>query len=192
MRRLLALAAVVVGCHRAPPPPSPDTPEGALWRLRDALARDAALDDTLVDTRLLAQARLLARMRRIHDIQEGHARAVTDDGWRALLDDLDRAERPDRARRTWAPLRARLGDGRCVRVRDATTPAELAAVAAVADEWPASARALHATVSARAAGVRAGVFRCAQGAEVTAVTAPGDAGDARRRVVALDASDAGP
>lgn len=189
MRRLLALAAVVVGCHRDPPPPSPDTPEGALWRLREALAHDdVVLDDTLVDTRLLAQARLLARMRRIHDIQEGHARAVTDDGWRALLDDLDRAERPDRARRAWASLRERLGDGHCTRVRDATMPTELGAVPAVPDEWPASARALHAAVTARAVGARAAVFRCAQGAEVVAVTAPGDAGDARRRVVALDAA----
>lgn len=180
-RRLFALVVLATACRREPPPPGPDTPEGALWRLREALAA-GSLDDALVDTALVAQAQLLARMRRIHDMQEGHARAVTDDGWRALLDDLDREERPARALRRWAPLLPLLGDGRCVRERDADVPEALRTQVDVADEWPPTARALHASVSARVARVNAAVYRCAQGGRVTAVTA-GDGG--ARRVVSI-------
>lgn len=185
--RLALACAMALGCARSVEVPPATTPEGALVRLRDALASGGDWSPQ-VDALLLPHAEFLVRMDRVGRFQDGHAggtaEGFTEAGWRSLLDDLATAHSRERTRARVERLRARLGDGRCARAIEGALPEALAQVPEARPEWPAVGRSLRAEVAGRAARATAAVYRCrGGGGPVRVVTAPRSATDPTRVLV---------
>lgn len=179
--RSLRLAGVLVAlaaCRNTRSDPQPPPAVAALHALRDAIDRDDPAG--AVDPVTLARAELLERLAHMHDLQdERDAVGITEDGWRRSLATIDATYNAAGLRREFLAARALLGSGRCAQTAPAPLPDAIAPVTSRRPTWPAFVETdVRAPIVRRAAGARAGEFRC-EGASraFRAVFLPKESGD---------------
>jgi hypothetical protein len=155
----VVLAAAAGACRKPPE----KTPEGTLGLLRQALVNGSPAIERVADSRVVAEARLLARGRAM---EEQMGVPLTERALEPMLADEQPKMDPQVL---FAGARTLLREGRCQRIGDARLSESVTFVPPPSESWQPPVRELHRSVARRMSNPISGEFRCDGGPSFSAM-----------------------